>query len=186
MDSLLNICEIHFPHYTSEEISTYIRSLHQNTLQTIIQGIYDYSQIKNTICYLRLELGKFHQTYNLNLNEGRNLPIKYINADYLAAAFKIWKKSNKNEPPVIKQQNFILNPSIVQPILASSILTSAINRPTNSTSQAKSLEASITFSPSNPKLSQLSALATEFKPKLQNLSGKVESIKFHISKTSSI
>ena len=61
MDSLLNICEIHFPHYTPEEISAYICSLHPNTLQTLIQGIYDYSLIKNTISSLRLELKKFHQ-----------------------------------------------------------------------------------------------------------------------------
>ena len=89
MDSLLNICEIHFPYYTPEQISAYILSLHPNTLQTLIQGIYDYSQIKKSISYLRVELEKFH--HPIKTQPQKTTPIKYTKIDYLRAAFNTWK-----------------------------------------------------------------------------------------------
>jgi len=93
MDSLLNICEIHFPNYTPEQISAYVCSLHQNTLQTIIQGIYEYSQIRNTISHLRSELENFHSPKNTNLIPDKTTPTKFSKTDYLRVAFKFWKNS---------------------------------------------------------------------------------------------
>ena len=61
MDSLVNLYELHFSHYTPDEISAYMCSLHPSTLQTLINGAYDHSLIKDTIFSLRTELENFHQ-----------------------------------------------------------------------------------------------------------------------------
>ena len=91
MDSLVNICELHFSHYTPDEISAYICSLNPSILQTLIHGAYDHSQIKHTISYLRLELENFPRPKTNNLNYGKPKLTKYSKTDYLSAAFKFWK-----------------------------------------------------------------------------------------------
>ena len=87
MDSLVNLCELHFSHYTLDEISAYICSLHPSTLQTLIHEAYDPSQIKNTISYLRLELENFYRPKTNNLNSNKIIPMKYSKTDYIRAAF---------------------------------------------------------------------------------------------------